>query len=135
MIKILTFSILAAFVSGQAADLSPRFVKALHMVETSGRLGPIRGDKNSALGSLQIHRKCWQDAIEFNKSIGGRYEDCARHDYSVKIFTAYLKRYGQRFIDDQDYESLARIWNGGPQGYNNPKTKLYAQRVMRYMRK
>lgn len=50
MIKLLIFSILAGFVSGQAADLSPRFVKALHMVETSGRLGSILGDDGAALG-------------------------------------------------------------------------------------
>lgn len=125
MIKLLAFSILAAFVSSQAADLSPRFVKALHMVETSGRLGPILGDDGAALGPLQIHKAYWLDAIAYDKTIKGNYSDCQHLTYSIKIVTAYLNRYAKKDIESNNLDNLARKHNGGPLGHKNKNTLNY----------
>jgi hypothetical protein len=64
------------------------FWKALHHVETSGRLGPIPGDfvngAPRALGPLQIHRAYWKDS-----GVPGTYSQCADLAYSRRVVTAY----------------------------------------------
>ena len=101
-------------VSAFAADLDPKFVRALHMVESGGRVGRIMGDNGRALGPMQIHKEYWKDAVSFDKSIGGSYSDCANLDYSVKIVTAYLNRYAEKALKTNDFEILARLHNMGP---------------------
>ena len=86
-------------------------VDAIHMVETGGRLGPIKGDGGAALGPLQIHRACHTDA-----NVGGTYSQCAGLAYSKRVFANYMARYATskrlgRPVTDED---RARIWNGGP---------------------
>lgn len=106
----------------QSADL----VDAIHQVETSGRLGPIKGDGGAALGPLQIHKACWIDS-----GIPGRYEDCADLAYAKRVFDAYIARYATvrrlgRPVTDED---RARIWNGGPNGYKKTATIKYWTKV------
>ena len=101
-------------------------VDAIHMVESSGRTGPILGDGGRALGPLQIHRACWIDA-----NIGGTYSQCAGLAYSKRVFAAYMARYATsrrlgRAVTDQD---RARIWNGGPNGYKKKATLPYWNKV------
>jgi len=47
------------------ADLPPKFVRAIHMVESSGRYGKIDGDNFRAKGPLQIHESYYRDAKAF----------------------------------------------------------------------
>lgn len=101
------------------------------MVESSGRTGPILGDGGAALGPLQIHRACWQDA-----NLPGKYEDCADLEYSKRVFRAYMSRYATsrrigRAVTDED---RARIWNGGPQGYKKFTTITYWNKVKGHLR-
>lgn len=100
-------------------------VKAIHKVESGGRVGKILGDSGRALGPLQIHYANWKDATSFDKSIGGTYSDCQDLNYSIKIFNAYMKKYA----DGKDTEDKARIWNGGPQGHKKSVTKNYWKAV------
>ena len=100
--------------------------KAVHQVESSGRTGRnIVGDNGRAIGPLQIHFENWKDATDFDKSIGGKYADCHDLNYSIKIFDAYLRRYG----NGKDAEDRARIWNGGPNGMNKSATKKYWTKI------
>ena len=55
------------------------FWKALHEVEASGRVGPIRGDNGAALGPYQITRAYWKDS-----RVAGSYGQCASLAYSRK---------------------------------------------------
>ncbi len=85
-------------------------VDAIHIVESGGRTGPIVGDGGAALGPLQIHRACWQDA-----NLPGKYEDVADLAYAKRVFAAYMARYAtehrpRRPVTDED---RARIWNAG----------------------
>jgi len=106
------------------------FINALNMVESSGKRTNVPpGDGGAAIGSFQIHRACWQDAVQHDPSIGGKYSDCNNYDYSVKIVRAYLHRYGAKFIKTDNWEALARIWNGGPAGYKRTATLSYWRRV------
>ena len=117
-----------------AANLDNKFVHALHMVETGGRVGKIVGDNGRALGPLQIHKSYWQDAVTFDKTIGGSYSDCAKLDYSIKIVTAYLNRYAEKAILSKDYKKLARIHNGGLKGDKTEATIEYWNKVNKYLK-
>jgi hypothetical protein len=106
-------------------------VDAIHQVETSGRLGPIRGDGGAALGPLQIHRACWIDA----NMPDGTYADCANLAYAERVFARYMARYATerrlgRPVTDED---RARIWNGGPNGYKKRATIKYWTKVQKEM--
>ena len=105
------------------------FWRALHHVETSGRLGPIKGDNGAALGPLQIHRAYWQDS-----GVPGRYSDCADLTYSRRVVTAYLRRYARNAWDRGDVATLARIHNGGPLGHKKRATLSYSRKVVNAMK-
>lgn len=105
------------------------FWTALHHIETSGRLGPIRGDNGAALGPLQIHRAYWQDS-----GVPGRYSDCADLSYSRRVATAYFKRYARAAWDRGDVVTLARIHNGGSNGHKKRATLAYARKVINAMK-
>lgn len=93
--------------------------------ESSKRHNPPDGDKGKAIGAYQIWKVYWQDAIEFDPSIGGTYQDCRNKEYAEKIILAYWKRYTLKFKDNPTVEQLARIHNGGPTGYKKESTVKY----------
>ena len=100
------------------------FFRALHVVETSGRTGPILGDGGKALGPLQIHRDYHADS-----RVAGDYSRVADLDYSKRVATAYLKRHAPEAWAKGDVETLARVHNGGPRGHLKQATKGYGVRV------
>ena len=100
------------------------FWRALHIVETSGRTGPIVGDQGRALGPLQIHRGFHADS-----RVAGSYERVADLEYSKRVATAYFKRWAPEAFAKGDVEVLARVFNGGPRGHLKPATKGYGARV------
>ena len=103
------------------------FWRALHLVETSGRIGPILGDNGRALGPLQIHRGYHKDS-----GIAGDYSRCADLAYSRRVVSAYLKRYApEAWRNGDDVHTLARIHNGGPKGASKASTLNYAAKVRR----
>lgn len=120
--KHLTF-LLALCATAHAAP-PDSFWRALNLVETSGRTGPIIGDGGAALGPLQIHRAYHQDS-----RVAGDYSRVAELDYSKRVATAYLKRYASEAWAKGDIETLARVHNGGPRGHLKAATKSYGVRV------
>jgi hypothetical protein len=119
--------LLALCVTAHAAP-PDSFFRALHIVETSGKLGPTLGDyvngKPQALGPLQIHKSYHADS-----RVSGDYSRCADLDYSKRVVTAYLKRYAPQAWAAGDVETLARIHNGGPKGATKPATNGYATKI------
>lgn len=120
-----TLLLLALCATAQATP-PDSFFRALHIVETSGRTGPILGDQGRALGPLQIHRAYHADA-----RIGGDYARCADLDYSRRVVSAYLQRYAPAAWAAGDVTTLARIHNGGPRGDRKTATLAYAAKVTR----
>jgi hypothetical protein len=110
------------------------FVKALHMVEASGRSGRILGDGKRSLGPLQISRAYWTDAIEFNSKIGGKYEDCVSLIYSKKVVQAYLQRYAAKAFKECDWKTCARIHNGGLDGHRQKATLKYWAKIQQNLK-
>ena len=101
--------------------------RAIQAVETGGHPDPENavGDGGRSIGPLQISRACWQDAKEHDPAIGGTYEDCRKLEYAKRIFWAYL----DRWAPTDDYQTCARIWNGGPKGASKGSTDAYWRRV------
>lgn len=102
------------------------FWRALHLVETSGRTGPIIGDGGKALGPLQIHR-----AYHADSRVAGDYSRCADLDYSKRVVSAYLQRYAPAAWAAGDVKTLARIHNGGVRGASKQATVAYGDKVAR----
>jgi hypothetical protein len=100
------------------------FWRALHLVETSARTGPIIGDGGKALGPLQIHKSYHTDS-----RVAGDYSRVADLEYSKRVATAYLKRHAPEAWAKGDVEVLARVHNGGPRGHLKAATKGYAAKV------
>jgi hypothetical protein len=124
-----TLLLLALCVTAHAAP-PDSFFRAIHIVETSGKLGPTIGDQGRALGPLQIHKSYHADS-----RVAGDYSRCADLEYSKRVATAYLQRYAPQAWAAGDVETLARVHNGGPKGATKPATKGYSVRVQALMKK
>ena len=83
---------------------------------------------NGELGPLQITKAYWKDS-----GVPGRWEDCRSWEYSVKVLCSYLRRYAKEALQKNDFETLARIHNGGPRGAQKPQTASYWEKVQRYL--
>lgn len=108
-----------------------KFFRAIAVVE-SGDRDNVVGDRGKALGRFQIWKVYWQDAVSKFPSLKdeGNYDSCLRDgNYSERVVAAYFLRYGKKFLEAGDYESLARIHNGGPKGHLRSSTVEYWKRV------
>lgn len=132
--KILHLSVLVFIIVfclggiGRAAEnktlpnLNRAFLDCLWDKEASKQWEPRDGDNGNAIGPYQIWKVYWQDAVEFDKSIGGTYQDCRNKAYAEKVIKAYMRRYAPT---NASYEVMARIHNGGPRGHRKAATVKY----------
>ena len=102
-----------------------KFLDAICKVESRGNVNAV-GDNGKAIGPYQIWRDYWQDAVQFDKSIGGCYEDCKDPAYARRVVRAYMACYAPR---GASWEVMARIHNGGPQGHCKAATAKYWTKV------
>ena len=127
-VQIVAILCLLVLVAAKPTTVTTRYAKlleAIRQVETHGNPNLV-GDNGKAIGSFQIWRVYWQDAIEHDKTIGGKYEDCKNDEYAKRIIIAYWDRYAPKNATN---EQLARIHNGGPQGWKTHKTDGYWKKV------
>jgi len=135
--KILSFVLITfiAFASTAYANKVSN-IENLHkaILKQEGWRGKA-GDGGKALGPYQIWHDYWTDATEFDKSIGGEYEDVNDLQYARKIFDAYMRKYAnsKRLGRTPTWEDIARIHNGGPGGYKKEATIKYWNGVKRYL--
>ena len=131
MKKILLILGLLVFTAARCnADDYTKFFKALHQVEAGGSLSPKDGDNGKAIGPFQIWRVYWQDS-----RVSGHYEQVRDYEYAKKVIAAYMQRYAPKAWKDHDYETLARIHNGGPKGHQKAATIAYWQKVKKELEK
>ena len=123
----------------EAQQINQRLLNAIRHVESGGDSCAI-GDKqfsNKALGPYQIRKPYYDDAVQFNPSLrsGGRsFQNVwgvGSEQYSKDVIRSYMKRYAtaKRLGHRPTNEDIARIHNGGPNGYKNPKTDNYWKKV------
>ncbi len=112
-----------------------RLIACMVQVESRGNARAI-GDrhlKNKAYGPLQIRKPACDDV---NKRFGKAYapEQCLGNlELSTEIFHLYMKMYAteKRLGHVPTDEDCARIWNGGPNGWEKPSTEAYWQKVLK----
>jgi hypothetical protein len=102
---------------------------AMIHIESGGRPEAV-GDEGKALGCLQMHAGYVADAAEFAEE-EWKHHDAFDPQKSIDIFAAYMDRYAteERIGRAVTAEDIARIHNGGPDGWNKDSTLLYWHKV------
>ncbi len=113
------------------AQPSERMLDAIKQVECSGVENPPDGDGGKAIGNFQIWYAYWVDAVQFDKTIGGTYQDCRKPEYARKVVRAYLTRYGGKNATAEVY---SRIHNGGPKGHKKSATLKYWRKIQKHLK-
>lgn len=105
-----------------------RFLAALAAVESGGDDAAVN-EREDAHGRYQIRASALADA---NRILCTDYTLADCHDPAVaaRIVRAYLGHYGAA-LSAPTPTALARIWNGGPNGYKRDATRGYAERFHR----
>src|SRR4051812_37807193 len=106
-------------------------VAAVMHVESAGARDLNTPGLRGEIGCLQI-RPCV--VTDLNRVAGReRFTDADRRTRagSVEIFYAYLHHYAtaERIGREPTLEDMARIWNGGPNGYKRAATNDYWRKV------
>lgn len=135
---IIVAALISAFLNATIAIAVPppkgydidRILNAIRVQESAGQKNPNEavGDNGASLGSYQISRAYWKDALKQDPSIGGKYEDVKKPEYARRVIIAYLTMYIKTSEEWTD-ERVARLHNGGPNWKNKPSTKTYWRSV------
>ncbi len=133
-----TFVVTPVFAVSQAPQDS-KLITALIEVESRGN-DFATGDNhlsNKAYGCLQIRQPCVDDV---NRVYGTKHkaEDClGNRELSVWICEKYLQIYAteKRLARNPTDEDMARIWNGGPNGWKKSSTDAYWVKVKKALKK
>lgn len=105
------------------------------MVESNCNPNAV-GDDLKSIGILQMQEAYVQDAAEF----AGQdwvHMDALDELTAIRIFRAYMARYAteERLGRPVTFEDIARIHNGGPNGYKKKSTLHYWNKVKCLMEK
>lgn len=109
-------------------------IAALIAVESGGNPRAV-GDNGLAFGALQIHECVVKDVNQF-KGTHYVHEDAFDPVKAQEICISYLERYATRarLGHEPTFQDMARIWNGGGNGYKKAATLGYWQKVKAKMR-
>lgn len=107
------------------------FLRVLSTVESGNNVYAYNG-KEDAAGILQIRPAVIADVLP--RRPGTRLVDRWNPDASFEIATEYLRLWGSEF-GHTSAEDIARIWNGGPDGWYSLKTLPYWAKVKREMKR
>ena len=106
---------------------TPEFLAAIKHVESGGQ--PNGGRDVTADGGRSIGPLCTSKAAWIDSRVAGSWEDCRDLAYAQRVAIAYWRRYCPTALANNDYETMARIWNGGPQGHKKQATIKYWNKV------
>ena len=123
---ILTVSLLTApLTEKEMTDV----LAAIRIVESNDDPNAV-GDGGDSIGCYQIQKCYWLDAKEFS-DLDGTYLDCYNRGYADRTVRFYMDRYAteRRLGREVTQEDVARIHNGGPNGYKKECTKKFWKKV------
>jgi hypothetical protein len=133
-VQIFSFLVMLSLASHIVSAVQPsdELIKALIHVESKGNDNAV-GDtnlRNQAYGCLQIRQPACDDV---NRVYGTNYQAkmcLGDRDLSIKICKLYMDIYAtEKRLGEVTNEKMARIWNGGPNGYKNKRTEPYWEKV------
>lgn len=123
---ILTILTASGSVGLPGADMR-LFLDAVRQVESGGNDSAV-GDAGQSIGPYQISRAYWRDS-----GIPGRYEQVIGRAYAERVMFAYWHRYCSKALKSGDFETLARVHNGGPRGHTKNATRGYWRKIQEEM--
>ncbi len=108
-------------------------VLALIQVE-SGGVDDLIGDNGKAYGCLQIHEAYVKDVAE-ESGIPYAHEEAFHRAMAIDMFEIYMSRYATKYRLGRKptLEDMARIHNGGPNGWKKDSTKSYWEKVKKLL--
>jgi len=134
-LALLVLSSVSAFAQRPIDKDTRVFLDAIRRVETGGLPNAGKGavgDKGASIGPYQIQRAYHADA----RMKAGKYEDCSTDaTYAEQTMLAYFARYAPKALESKDWETLARVHNGGPKGHTKKATLGYWAKVKKEMSK
>ena len=103
-------------------------LEAIRIVESNNNPDAV-GDNGNAIGVYQIWEDYHTDACMAG-NIGGKYLDCYDPVYATSVVVEYMKRHAiERRLGVVTPEKIARMHNGGPNGWKIDATKKYWAKV------
>ena len=113
-------------VNAKPSDL---LINAIIKVESNDNVNAI-GDNGKAVGCMQIWKVVVDDVNKVSK-LKYNYNDRFNKEKSIEIFKLYINKYAiaKRLGRTPTNEDMARIWNGGPNGFKKAGTKQYWLKV------
>ena len=133
--KTLLTTLLLVSASCLKADLIDDTIPYLVRIESNGNQYAV-GDQGRSLGILQIRKEVIADVNRFSK-IKYTHEDAYSPEHAKAICRIYLQHYCTplRLGHEPTMEDLARVWNGGPNGYKRSCTLPYAVKLFTLIKK
>lgn len=111
----------------------PGLIEAMIQVESGCDLAAIgdKGLKNTAYGCLQITQPYMTDALGPNRKAE---ETLHNKDLSIQAMNAYMTRYAtaRRLGRPATAQDIARIHNGGPNGWKIDTTLGYWKKILKF---
>lgn len=127
MMKCSSFVLLLLMAATAHGELRP-LLESIREVESGGNVNAV-GDGGRSLGPYQIQRSYWKDA-----RVPGRYEQVRDPRYAERVMMAYWRRYCPQSLARRDYQTLARVHNGGLAGARKKATIPYWRKVVKELR-
>ena len=129
----------------QSLENDTEFFNAIKQVESGGNISAV-GDKtrrHPAFGPFQITMPYYIDAVKCDSSLtsGGKnfsnVSGLGSEEYSKRVIRSYMRKYAtrRRLGRKPTYEDIARIHNGGLNGFKSNTTKSYWNKVRMAMNK
>lgn len=109
-----------------------KLLAAIKQVESSGIKNVKDGDNGRSIGPYQISKAYFTDALKHDPSLGVyKYQDVRKDRVAVKVVRAYWRKYAtkRRLGRSPTIKDLARLHNGGPEGYKFQNKKKEANLV------
>ncbi len=130
MITTLLIPLLLTLPAGTDEKLRP-LLDAICEVETGEHpdAANAQGDGGRSLGPYQISRAYWRDS-----GVPGRYEWVRDQAYAERVMIAYWQRHCPSALARHDWQTLARVHNGGPNGAQKLQTISYWRRAREQLR-
>lgn len=126
-----TPSVMKEIAKDLTQSLDEKLVNALIQVESGGDDYAI-GDKNlpnHAYGCLQCRLPALTDVNRTNGTSYATTDLLGNRHLSIWVFHRYMDLYAP----NGSLERKSRVWNGGPNGWKNPATIGYWQKVQKYL--
>lgn len=102
----------------------------LAMIQVESQGNPNAVGKHGDWGILQITPGCVKEVNRLTGKNGKKYthEDAFDPEKSIEMFNIIARKYVPVCHPD-NYEKMARIWNGGPAGHTKKHTEKYWKKV------